>query len=145
MAKKWKKKQKSRMQKFTIKDFQNMFPDDDSCLEYIRNKRYPKRIDCPQCDKNAKFHKAKKRKVYVCDYCGYQLSPTAGTVFHKSSTSLTTWFYVIHQMAQTRGGISAKQIERETGVTYKTAWRMCKLVRESLEENYSLFQGEVEN
>lgn len=138
------KKIKSPMKRFTLKDLLELFPNDDVCLDYIRHKKYPERIDCPQCKKNALFHRVRGRKSYACDYCGYQISPTAGTIFHKSRTSLTTWFYVIYLMAQTRGGISAKQIERETGVTYKTAWRMCKLVRESLAEDYSPFSGEVE-
>ncbi len=138
------KKNKSPMQKFTLKQFLDMFPNDDVCLDYIRNKKYPKRIDCPQCEKNALFHRVKGRKSYACDFCGYQISPTANTIFHKSRTPLTTWFYVIYLMAQTRGGISAKQIQRETGVTYKTAWRMCKQIRQCLDENYSPFTGEVE-
>jgi transposase len=135
---------KNKMEKFTLKQFLAMFPDDDTCLDYIRNKKYPARIDCPDCGKNALFHRVGGRKSYACDYCGYQISPTAKTIFHKSRTPLTTWFYVIYLMAQTRGGISAKQIERETGVTYKTAWRMCKQIRQCLDENYSPFTGEVE-
>ena len=76
--------------------------------------------------------------------CGYQISPTANTVFHKSPTPLTVWFYVIYLMSQTRGGISAKQIQRETGVTYKCAWRMCKQVRSMLFEDYGKMGGDVE-
>lgn len=135
---------KSKMQKFTVKDFQQVFPDDDSCLDYIRQQKYPERIDCPSCGKNALFHRIRGRKSYACDYCGYQIAPMAGTIFEKSSTPLTLWFYVIYLMAQTRGGISAKQIERETGVTYKTAWRMCKEIRHCLDEDLSPFDGDVE-
>jgi transposase-like protein len=135
---------KSPMTKLTLKDFQTMFPDDDACLDYIRYKKYPERIDCPQCKNNALFHHTKGRKSYTCDRCGYQISPTANTVFDHSSTSLTIWFYVMYLMAQTRGGISAKQIQRETGVTYKTAWRMCKEVRNILSEDFAKFGGDVE-
>jgi transposase len=135
---------KSPMTKFTLKNFQQMFPDDDACLNYIRYKKFPERIDCPQCGKNVLFHHVSGRKSYACDRCGFQISPTANTVFHKSPTPLTIWFYVIYLMAQTRGGISAKQIQRETGVTYKTAWRMCKEVRDILSEDFDLFGGEVE-
>lgn len=141
---KWRKKIKSPMEKFTFKQFLEMFPNDDICLDYIRDNKYPERIDCPKCEKNALFHRIKGRKTYSCNFCGYHISPTSGTIFHKSRTPLTTWFYVIYLMAQTRGGISAKQIERETGVTYKTAWRMCKQIRKCLDENYSPFTGEVE-
>lgn len=135
---------KTKMQKFTLKQFLEMFPDDDTCLDYIRHAKYPERIDCPNCGKNTLFHRVNNRKTYACDYCGYQISPTSETIFHKSSTLLTTWFYVIYLMAQTRGGISAKQIQRETGVTYKTAWRMCKQIRDSLASDYEPFSGEVE-
>ncbi|MEX2162421.1 MAG: IS1595 family transposase [Anaerolineales bacterium] len=135
---------KSQMTKFTLKDFQKMFPDDDTCLDYIRHKKFPERIDCPACGKNSLFHHDRGRKSYSCDHCGFQISPTAGTIYHKSSTPLTVWFYVAYLMAQTRGGISAKQIERETGVTYKTAWRMCKEIRHALNEDYSPFDGDVE-
>src|SRR5574337_290976 len=125
---------KSPMTKFTLKDFQRMFPNDDICLDYIRNKRYPERIDCPQCGMNSLFHRASGRKSFACDHCGYPIYPTANTIFHKSDTPLTIWFYVVYLMAQTRGGISAKQIQRETGVTYKTAWRMCNRIRRVLYE-----------
>lgn len=135
---------KSPMTKFTLKDFQDTFSNDDICLDYIRNHRYPERIDCPKCGKNSLFHHDNGKKSYSCDHCGYQISPTAGTIFHKSPTPLTIWFYVIYLMAQTRGGISAKQIQRETGVTYKTAWRMCKQVRSMLSEDYNIFGGKVE-
>lgn len=135
---------KTKMTKFTLKQFHQVFPDDDTCLDYIRYKKYPERIGCPKCGKNSLFHHDKSKKSYSCDHCGYQISPTANTIFHKSPTPLTIWFYVIYLMAQTRGGISAKQIERETGVTYKTAWRMCKQVRSVLFEDSKPFDGEVE-
>lgn len=129
---------KSPMQKYTLKDLYEQFPDEETALDWLRFKLYPEKIFCINCQKPTKHHRISTRKVYGCDYCGHQISPTAGTIFHKSSTSLRIWFYVIFQLAQTRGGISAKQIERETGVTYKTAWRMCKEIRKRLEENKSL-------
>lgn len=135
---------KSPMTKFTLKDFQKTFSNDDVCLDYIRVKRYPERIDCPKCGKNSLFHHDNGKKSYSCDHCGFKISPTAGTIFHKSPTLLTIWFYAIYVMAQTRGGVSAKAIQRETGVTYKTAWRMCKQIRSMLSEDHNIFTGEVE-
>jgi len=135
---------KTQMMKFTLKDFLQMFPDDATCLDYIRNEWFPEVIECPTCGKTAKFYRITTRKVYGCEFCGHQISPTAGTIFHKSPTPLTTWFYVIYLIAQTRGGISAKQIQRETGVTYKTAWRMCKQIRGMLSEDFDKMSGEVE-
>jgi len=135
---------KSPMTKLTLKNFQTMFPNDDACLEYLRSEWYPEIIECSHCGRSAKFYRITTRKVYGCEFCGFQFSPAAGTIFHKSPTPLTVWFYVIYLMAQTRGGISAKQIQRETGVTYKCAWRMCKQVRSMLFEDYAKFDGEVE-
>jgi len=79
-----------------------------------------------------------------CEHCGYQISPVADTIFHKSPTPLTIWFHVIYLMSQTRGVIYAKQIQRETGVTYKRAWRRYKQVRSMLDEPHRIFTGNVE-
>jgi transposase-like protein len=132
------------MQKYTIKDFQAEFSDDERCLKWLKDYRWPNGILCPQCKSVTKHYLIASRRSYSCQECGHHIHPTANTIFHKSSTSLTTWFYTIHLMTQTGGGISAKQIERETGVTYKTAWRMCKLIRERLDEDSDPFGGEVE-
>ena len=137
--------QNNKMTELTLQDFKKKFPDDDVCLEWLRNKLYPKKIYCDACQMPTFHHKIKSRKTYECDRCGSQMSPTTGTIFYKSSTPLTIWFYVIYRMAQTRNGISAKQIQRETGVTYKTAWRMCKEIRNKFEDNnLSTFIGDIE-
>lgn len=135
---------KAKMHKFTMKDFDKKFPNDDACLEWIKNYRFPNGIECPICKRVTKHHKVTNRQCYACDYCGHQVSPTADTIFHKSATPLITWFEVIHRMASTRCGISAKQIQLETGVTYKTAWRMFKQIRSLLNESQNVFTKEVE-
>ncbi len=117
------------MQKYTISDLNRQFPDDDAALDWIRRKLYPEKIYCITCHKPTKHHRIKTRKVYGCDFCGHQVSPTAGTIFHKSSTPLRVWLYAVFVMSSTRCGISAKQLQRETGVTYKTAWRMFNKIR----------------
>jgi len=132
------------MRKYTIAQFNKEFPDDDACLEWLRNYLYPKRIHCSTCNKPTKHHRIKTKKVYGCDYCGHQISPTAGTIFEHSPTPLKLWFYAIYLMSATRCGISAKQIQRETGVTYKTAWRMFHQIRSLLQEDTPAFTGEVE-
>jgi len=132
------------MKNYTRKDFETTFPNDDACLDWLMNHRYPQGVECPVCQKVTKHHKLTSRPVYECDYCGHQISPLANTIFHKSSTSLKTWFQAIHLMASTRCGISAKQLQRETGVTYKTAWRMFKQIRTLLNEQCGMLTGEVE-
>ncbi len=123
---------KPKMTRYTKKDFDRQFPDDAACLEWLKNRLYPDGIYCKNCEQVTKHHRVKSRPSYSCDHCGNHVHPTADTIFHKSPTPLTTWFYAVYLMASTRCGISAKQIERETGVTYKTAWRMFKQIRTML-------------
>lgn len=123
---------KPKMERYTKKDFDCQFPNDAVCLDWLCTYLYPDGIYCKNCEQVTKHHRVKSRPSYSCDHCGNHVHPTAETIFHKSSTPLTTWFYAIYLMAQTRCGISAKQIERETGVTYKTAWRMFKQIRSML-------------
>jgi len=132
------------MQKYTVKDFFKDFPDDDTCLEWLREHLFPYGIECKNCKKITKHHRISTRRSYSCDECGNHVHPTAGTIFHKSRTSLQLWFYAIFLMSSTRCGISAKQLERELGVTYKTAWRMFNRIRAMLQENLDPFQGEIE-
>ena len=128
---------KPNMLPYTLKDFQKQFPDDATCLEWLRNYLYPDGIFCATCNAITKHHRVASRPSYSCDHCGHHVHPTADTIFHKSPTPLTVWFYAIYLMAQTRCGISAKQIQRETGVTYKTAWRMFKQIRSMLTDEKS--------
>lgn len=133
---------KPKMQRFTKKHFDEMFPDDATCLEWLFRRFHPDGMPfCDKCQKKTKHHRVVSRPSYSCDYCGHHVHPTADTIFHKSPTALTTWFYAVYLMASTRCGISAKQIERETGVTYKTAWRMFKQIRSMLEEGTNPLGG----
>ncbi|MDB5164887.1 MAG: transposase [Candidatus Saccharibacteria bacterium] len=133
-------------QKFTITDFLNRFPNSDSCLEEIKRLRWGDSHICPKCERSSNFYKVKGRTAYACQFCGHHLYPLAGTIFDKTSTPLTSWFYAIYLMAQTRSGISAKQLQRELGVTYKTAWRMFKQIRLLLSDDGDInnLQGTIE-
>src|SRR5436189_28955 len=88
--------------------------------------------NCRKCERDRKFHRTSTRASYTCDSCGLHVHPMKGTIFEKSTTSLQLWFYAMYLMASTRCGISAKQLERELGVTYKTAHRMMKQIRTEL-------------
>jgi transposase-like protein len=121
--------------RYSMRDFMNEFPNDSACLEYIKEKRYPGGItQCVECSIERKHHRVGNRTAYACDHCGHHIYPLAGTIFHKSATPLRLWFYAMYLMGSTRCGISAKQIQRETGVTYKTAWRMFKQIRSLLSD-----------
>lgn len=130
--------------KYTVKDLRSDFPDDAACLKWLVEFLYPEGIHCPVCDKVTKHYPIKGRKVYSCSGCGHQVSPTAGTIFHKSRTPLTDWFYAIWMMSNNKTGVPATQLVRELGVTYKTAWRMMHQIRKLMEAPEGLLSGEVE-
>jgi len=131
-------------QKYTIAQFELEFADEDACLEYVKERRWPDgRCLCVRCGVERKHYRVTGRTAYACHACGNHIFPLSGTIFHKSSTSLRAWFYVIRLMSSTRVGVSAKHIQRETGVTYKTAWRMMKQVRLLMAEKITL-SGPVE-
>ncbi len=120
---------------YSLMEFMREFPNDAACLDWLWRNRFSEdgsHAECPKCERVRKFHRVAERPAWDCDSCGYHLHPLAGTIFHKSSTSLQFWFFTIHLMTSTRCGVSAKQLERELGVTYKTAWRMFTLIRNKL-------------
>jgi transposase len=133
---------------YSFMEFMRDYPDDAACLDHLWRQRYAPdghTADCPKCGQERRFYRVKSRPSYTCGTCGHHLHPTAGTIFHKSSTSLHLWFYAIHLMTSTRCGVSAKHLERELGVTYKTAWRMFNLIRNKLmTEDDEPLSGEVE-
>lgn len=114
----------------TVLEFMERFPTDDACLEHLMRARYGDRHTCAKCGKDAHYYRVKKRPCYECEHCGYQVYPKVGTAFEKSSTSLRKWFYAMYLFCSSRHGVSGKELQRQLGVTYKTAWRMAKLIRE---------------
>lgn len=140
------KQLKSPMIKYTLIDMQREFPDDKACLEWLFDYQHPNGLTCEKCGVvNAKFHYISSKKSFSCQWCGHHVFPAAGTIFDHSSTPLTKWFYAIYLMSQTRTGISAKQLERELGVTYKTAWRMFKMIRSRLDGSGDAFGSDGGN
>ena len=118
------------MAEYTFKQFQEEYPNDAACLARIMEIQYGgDETHCPICDKRMKFHPMTARRAYACQGCGHHIYPAAGTIFHKSRTKLTVWFFAMYLMTSTRHGVAAKQIERQTGVTYKCAWRICHELR----------------
>lgn len=114
--------------KFTIKQFRERFPNDDACLDYLLHKRYG-HSGCPYCAIDKKLQRVKNRRCYQCPTCTYQVYPTAGTIFEKTTTPLTYWFFAIFLYSTTRNGVAAKELERVLGVCYKTALRMAHQIR----------------
>lgn len=133
------------MIKFTVKDFNEKYANDDVCLDEIFKARYGEdKIVCPNCNKESNFYRITTKKVYGCQFCGHQVSPTAGTIFHKSPTSLKNWFFAIYLFSVSKNGVSAKELERQLGVTYKCAWRMAKQIRLLFSQSQDILSGVVE-
>jgi transposase-like protein len=132
------------MQKYTKAMFDKRFPDDNACLEFLKNARWPNGITCTKCQDITKHYRIRAKKAYGCEFCGTLVSPTADTIFHKSPTPLRDWFYAIFLMANTRMGISAMHLKRELGVTYKTAWRMFTQIRKLTANDAGNLFGQIE-
>lgn len=130
--------------KYTIKNFNKQYPDDTACLNEVFKNRYEGETKCPKCSKPFHFHRVTNRKCFACQYCGHQLHPLANTIFHKSETPLKMWFYAIFLFSNSKNGVSAKELERQLGVTYKTAWRMAKQIRSLMNEAESPLSGHFE-
>ena len=119
--------------KYTISQFRKEFPNDDACLDRIFKIRYGDNPTCSECEREGKFYRVKNRRSYACQWCGHQVYPCAGTPLEKSTTALTSWFYAMYLFVVTRNGVSAKELERQLGVTYKCAWRIGHKIRELMD------------
>lgn len=124
-------KRMGRLARYTAARFNAEFRNDDMCLEYIKEQRWPSAVlDCLKCGSRWKHHRVTGRTAYACGNCGNQVYPLAGTIFAKSRMPLKKWFYAIYLMGSTDWTITAKQLQREIGVTYKTAWRVSRSIRQ---------------
>lgn len=142
------KKSPSASPEFSVREFFQRFPTEDACLEHIMAVRFGgTRFDCPKCGAvGATFHKLAKRRTYVCSACGHHINPTANTILHDTRTPLVSWFYAVYLFCTTRHGVSGKELQRQLGVTYKTAWRMGAQIRELMTsaDFDGLLRGHVE-
>lgn len=150
----------ARKDRYTIKDLEQQFPSDDACLAFIFENLHSYDCSCGgtysplvryKKDKDGKRIKDENGKdkhfpvrQYQCSKCRYQIAPTAGTIFHKSVTPLQDWFYALFVFSNAKSGISASELSRQIGVTYKCAWRMLKQIRTALAQDDDKLDGDVE-
>lgn len=118
----------------TVREFFKRFPDDESCLEHLFNVRFGQGFECPKCERDSRWYRIKAERAYSCQWCGHHLHPTVGTPFQQTRTPLQLWFYAIFMFTTTRNGVAAKELQRQLGVTYKTAWRMGHEIRKHMAE-----------
>lgn len=124
--------------KYGIASFRKQFPDDDSCLDFIFDSLYSRKCSrrvgrdlWTAC--GGAYQRILGRRQFQCSKCRFQVAPASGTIFHKSDTPFLLWFHAILAFLNAKGGISAKQLERNLEVSYKCAWRILTLIRGVLE------------
>jgi uncharacterized protein YchJ/transposase-like protein len=127
-----------------IAEFHRRFPDDEACLRYLVETRWPDGFGCPRCGATD-AHFGSARRVWQCRRCHHQASATAGTVLHRSRLPLSAWFTTAYLVASLKPGISALQLSQQLGVHYETAWLMLhKLRRAMVNPDRSKLSGAVE-
>src|SRR5262245_47935976 len=109
------------------------FRSEDKCWQYLEDLRWPDGIRCPRC-KGEKISRIVKRRQFDCDSCRYQFSATAGTIFHDTHLPLWKWFAAMYLIIESKKGMSANQVKRTLGVSYKTAWYLCHRIRKAMTE-----------
>jgi transposase-like protein len=120
------------------------FGSEDKCHAYLEELRWPDGVKCPRCD-SAKISRIVKRRQFECDGCRYQFSVRVGTLFQDSKLPLWKWFLAVYVMGESRKGVSANQLKRMLGVSYKTAWFLCHRIRSAMhDDNAELLRGVVE-
>ncbi len=118
----------------TIAQFFKQFPDDEACLQHLFDVRFGQGFECPKCERPSNWYRIKAERAYSCQWCGHHLHPTVGTPFEQTRTPLQLWFYAVYLFTTTRHGVPAKELQRQLGVTYKTAWRMGHEIRKHMGE-----------
>jgi transposase-like protein len=108
-----------------------MFPTDEKCRELLTRLRWPEGVRCPRCNMDAVELETEKT-LYYCKQCDYQFTVTAGTIFNDSHLPLTKWFLATLLLCEAKKGMSACQIQRTLGISYKTAWYLCHRVRAAM-------------
>lgn len=112
----------------TISQFFERFPNDDACIAHMFELRFGPDYGCPKCGLIGTFRKLAKHPAYTCN-CGHHVHPMQGTIFQDTHTPLAKWFYAIYLFTTTRHGVPAKELQRQLGVSYPTAFRMAHLIR----------------
>jgi transposase-like protein len=130
----------------TVKDFFTKFPDDDTCLLHVMDLRFGRVRDCLNCGKPTEYYRLTKRPAFSCKLCGHHIYPCSDTPFERTRTPLQLWFYAIYLFTTSRHGVPAKELQRQLGVTYKTAWRIGHEIRKfmGIVDGDDGLSGEVE-
>jgi transposase-like protein len=113
----------------TLLEWQQRYGTEEACAEALAKKRWPNGFICPHCGHDEGYY-IHARRVYQCAHCEKQTSVTAGTVFHSTNLPLTKWFWAIYLMTSDKGGISAERLRKQIDVSWITAYRMLRKLRQ---------------
>jgi transposase-like protein len=128
----------------TLIDVHQMFSSDAKCRELLKRLRWPVRPECPRCNGPAVALETDKDLLY-CKECDYQFTVTSNTIFHDSHLPLIKWFCAVYLLCESRKGMSANQVKRMLGVSYKTAWYLCHRIRKAMQiVDAQMLDGKVE-
>ncbi|MFN0145014.1 MAG: IS1595 family transposase [Dehalococcoidia bacterium] len=117
---------------------------EQACREVLAELRWPDGVICPRCETDRHAFDS-GRYVWDCYSCGYQFSVMSGTVLHDTKLPLRKWFMAVLLMVEAKKGISANQLKRTLGMSYKTAWYLCHRIRAAMAEaNPEPLKGTVE-
>jgi transposase-like protein len=128
----------------TLIDIHTMFSSDEKCRELLKRLRWPLKPECPRCKAKVKPLNTNKDLLYCTD-CDYQFTVTSGTIFHDSHLPLIKWFTAVYLLCESRKGMSANQIKRMLGISYKTAWYLCHRIRKAMQiVDADMLDGKIE-
>jgi transposase-like protein len=131
-------------QEYDLVELIEQFGSEDKCHEYLEGLRWPDGVECPRCE-STKISRIVKRRQFDCDSCRYQFSVRVESLFHDSKLPLWKWFLAVYLMIESKKGISANQLKRTLGVSYKTAWYLCHRIRAAMvDESGDMLHGIVE-
>src|SRR5580658_10193104 len=117
-----------------LMDMNTMFSTDSKCRELLARLRFPEGPRCLRC-KLPVVQLETEKHLFYCKECDYQFSVTAGTVFNDSHLPLEKWFAATFLLCEAKKGMSACQIQRTLGISYKTAWYLCHRIRAAMVES----------
>ncbi|MCY3611203.1 MAG: IS1595 family transposase [Gemmatimonadetes bacterium] len=120
------------MKKMNLVSLMDRYDSDEKCVDLLAKLRWPSGVACVRCGDMAVDRVTRGRGLWMCRSCDHQFSVTAGTIMHRSRLPLRKWFIAIYLMCQSKKGMSAHQLHRMLGTTYRTAWHLAHRIREAM-------------
>ena len=130
----------------SLPEFQKIFPDDDTCANWLFEMRWPDGFECPACGHKVCYALKTRKWLYECKGCQKQTSIRSGTMMQDSKLPLVTWFWAVYLMTSHSNGIAALQLQKQLALgSYRTAWLLLGKLRAAMvNPDRNLLSGLVE-